>query len=147
MDTTSQDKDEKAIRDLIARHFEGMKWNPNTEADWEKFKADFHPEAVLLPAARPVKPKSLNEFIARMNRVASESLHTFEEATLGMQVLKFGNVAVVMAASELVENDSEVNHDVSGYLLVKNNDRWVIAAHAWDHASEALPVPEHLRGS
>lgn len=147
MDTASKNKDEKDIRDLIARHFEGMKWDSNTEADWEKFKADFHPEAVLFPAARPVQPKSLDGFIERMNRVANESLHTFEEATLGMQILNFGNVAVVMAASELVENDSEVNHDVSGYLLIKNDDRWVIAAHAWDHASEALPVPEELCGT
>jgi hypothetical protein len=35
-----------------------------------------------------------------------------------MKILRFGNVAVVMAMSELLENGSEVNHDISGYLLV-----------------------------
>jgi hypothetical protein len=34
---------------------------------------------------------------------------------------------------------------VSGFLLVKDNGKWHIAAHAWDHASEEMPVPEHLR--
>ena len=73
------------------------------------------------------------------------SLTTFEEKTLGMQVLHFGNVAVVLAASEMLENGTEVNHDVSGYLLVKSEGRWRIAAHAWDHASGEKPVPEPLR--
>ena len=72
-------------------------------------------------------------------------MRSFEERTLGMQVLVFGNVAVVLAASELVENGTEVNHDVSGYLLVKDDAEWRIAAHAWDSASEQMPVPEHLR--
>jgi hypothetical protein len=73
------------------------------------------------------------------------SLNTFEEKTLGMQVLHFGNIAVVLAASEMLENGTEVNHDVSGYLLVKDQGEWRIAAHAWDKATEDRPVPEHLR--
>ncbi len=76
---------------------------------------------------------------------ALASLRSFEEHTLGMQILMFGNVAVVLAASEMLENETEVNHDMSGYLLVKSEGEWRIAAHAWDHASEQMPVPEHLR--
>jgi hypothetical protein len=45
----------------------------------------------------------------------------------------------------MLENGAEVNHDVSGYLLVKDEGEWRIAAHAWDQASEQMPVPEHLR--
>ena len=79
-----------------------------------------------------------------MNGVAQDILHSFEEHTLGMKILIFGNVAVVLAASEMLENETEVNHDVSGYLLVKNEGQWRVAAHAWDHASEEIPVPEDL---
>ena len=137
--------DEKAIRTLIAAHFEGMKWSPETQADWSTFAADFLPEATLFPAARPAQARSLDAFIERMKSVAQGSLHSFEEHTRGMQILVFGNVAVVMAASEMLENGTEVNHDVSGYLLVKDEGEWRIAAHAWDQASEQMPVPEHLR--
>ena len=80
-----------------------------------------------------------------MNRVAQGTLRSFEETTLGMQILQFGNLAVVLSASEMVENGTEVNHDVSGYLLVKSEGKWRIAAHAWDHASDQMPVPEVLR--
>ncbi len=80
-----------------------------------------------------------------MNGVAQGSLRSFEERTLGMQALVFGNVAVVLAASEMVENGTEVNHDVSGYLLVKDEGEWRIATHAWDKATDEMPVLEHLR--
>ena len=137
--------DEAAIRALIGAHFEGMKWSPDTQADCSSFAADFLPEATLYPAARPVQAKSLDQFIERMKDVAQGALHTFEEHTRGMEILVFGNVAVVLAASEMLENGTEVNHDVSGYLMVKDEGEWRIAAHAWDHASEKMPVPEHLR--
>ncbi len=137
--------DEKAIRALIGAHFQGLKWTPTTQADWPTFAADFLPDASLFPAARPARAKTLDEFIERMNGVAQGSLRSFEERTLGMQVLDFGNVAVVLAASELIENGTEVNHDVHGYLLVKDESEWRIAAHAWDQANEQMPIPEHLR--
>ena len=145
MDIREAAGDENAIRALIGAHFQGLKWTPAARADWAKFAADFRPDASLFPAARPARAKTLDAFIERMEGVAQGSLRSFEERTLGMQVLVFGNVAVVLAASEMVENGTEVNHDVSGYLLVKDEDEWRIAAHAWDHASEQMPVPEHLR--
>ncbi len=145
MDVREGNGDETAIRALIGAHFQGLKWTPTTRADWVKFAADFLPDASLFPAARPARVKALDAFIERMNGVAQGLLRSFEERTLGMQILVFGNVAVVLAASELVENGTEVNHDVSGYLLVKSEGAWRIAAHGWDQASEQKPVPEHLR--
>jgi len=62
-----------------------------------------------------------------------------------MKILRFGNVAVVLAMSELLENGENVNHDISGYLLVKSDERWSIAAHAWDQAGDNKQVPDELR--
>ena len=145
MDIHESTDDETAIRALIGAHFEGMKWTHTTQADWSTFAADFLSDATLYPAARPVQAKSLDQFIERMKGVAQGALHTFEEHTRGMEILVFGNLAVVLAASEMLENGTEVNHDVSGYLLVKDEGEWRIAAHAWDQACEQMPVPEHLR--
>ena len=139
-----QNVDVRAIKALIGAHFQGLHWTPTTRADWTTFAADFLPDASLFPAARPVRRQTLDAFITRMNGVARSTLRSFEERTLGMQILVFGNVAVVLGASELLENGTQVNHDVSGFLLVKDEGNWSIAAHAWDHASEEMPVPEHL---
>lgn len=139
------DDDTQAIRALIGAHFRGLRWTATSSADWKTFSADFWPEASLFPAARPVQRRTLDAFIARMQALAQSTLCSFEEKTLGMQVLQFGNVAVVLSASEMLENGSEVNYDVSGYLLLKDAGEWRIAAHAWDHASDQMPVPEHLR--
>lgn len=144
MDNNEDNRDEDAIRALIGAHFEDLKWTPDTQPDWATYSTDFMPDASLFPSARPAKAKSLDAFIERMNGMAQGSLHTFEEHTRGMQILVFGDVAVVLAASEMLENGTEVNHDVSGYLLVKNDDGWRTPVHAWDQASEQTPVPEHL---
>jgi ketosteroid isomerase-like protein len=142
----SDDTDDvRAIEALIGAHFDALRWEPGTRADWARFSADFLPDASLFPAARPARRQTLEAFIARMDGVAQGALRSFEEKTLGMRVLVFGNVAVALAASEMLENGTEVNHDVSGYLLLKDGGGWRIAAHAWDKASDQKPVPEHLR--
>ena len=146
MTSIERNVDAQAIQTLIGAHFQGLRWAPGSAPDWEAFASDFLPEALLVPAARPARRQTLEAFIARMNGVAQGTLHSFEESTLGMQISVFGNVAVVLAASRMLENDTEVNHDVSGYLLVKSDGAWRIAAHAWDHATEHNPVPESLRG-
>jgi hypothetical protein len=144
--TASHEADDlRAIKTLIGAHFDGLRWRPGTRPDWETFAADFLPDASLYGAARPVRRQTLQAFIARMNGLVGGTLRSFEEKTTGMQVLVFGNIAVVLAASEMVENGTEINRDVSGYLLLKDQGNWRIAAHAWDKASEQNPVPEHLR--
>lgn len=137
--------DEEEIRELIGAHFEAMKWDEDTEPDWDRFRRDFHFGALLCGAARPAQVRSLDGFIDRMESVARKNLHSFEEHTQGMKILRFGNIAVVLAMSELIENGAEINHDISGYLLVKSAGRWSIMAHAWDQADQENPVPDQLR--
>ena len=137
--------DDAAIRALVGDHFEAMRWEPGSAPDWDRFRQDFLKGAQLFGAARPVQGRSVEGFVERMETVARANLRSFEEHTQGMKVPRFGNVAVVLALSEMLENGSEVNHDISGYLLVKSDGRWSIAAHAWDQASAEKPVPEDLR--
>jgi hypothetical protein len=137
--------DEDEISALISEHFEPMRWDRENGPDWETFRSDFHSGAVLCGAARPAQVRTLDGFIDRMETVARKNLDTFEEHTRGMKIMRFGNVAVVLAMSEMLENGSDVNHDISGYLLAKSEGRWSIVAHAWDQAGDGKPVPEDLR--
>ena len=138
MAPVDQNDEMPAIRALIGAHFQGLRWSANTSPDWNTFRSDFLPDASLFGAARPVRRQTLDAFIERMKGVALGTLRSFEEKTLGMQVLAFGTIAVVLAASEMLENGKEVNHDVSGYLLVKDQGKWRIAAHAWDYEFVAM---------
>jgi hypothetical protein len=137
--------DEADIRSLIGAHFEPMRWSPGADPDWDLFREDFLPEAVLVGAARPAIVRSLEGFISRMDDVARANLRSFEEHTRQMKILRFGNLAVVLAVSELLENAADISHDVSGFLLVKSGGRWMIAAHAWDRRGDDDPIPEDLR--
>jgi len=137
--------DEQEIRALISEHFEPMRWNAESEPDWDTFRRDFHSGAVLCGAARPAQVRTLEDFIERMESVARKNLQTFEEHTKGMKIMRFGNVAVVLAMSEMLENGADINQDISGYLLVKSEGRWSIIAHAWDQVGNGKPVPDDLR--
>lgn len=134
--------DEAEIRRLITEHFEAMRWSEDTEPDWDRFRDDFLSGALLCGAARPAQPRSLESFIDRMETVARKNLSSFEEHTHGMKLLRFGNIAVVLAMSKLLEDGKDINHDISGYVLVKSDGRWSIMAHAWDQADENNPVPD-----
>ena len=137
--------DEEKITKLISEHFEPMRWDTKIEPDWDRFRDDFHSGALLCGAARPAQLITLDGFIERMETVARKGLQTFEEHTRGMKINRFGNVAVVLAKSEMLENGTDVNCDISGYLLVKSEGRWTIVAHAWDQAGNENLVPAELR--
>ena len=136
--------DEDEIRLLVRDHFEGMTWGERHAPDWDRFRSDFFPGAVLCGAARPAQLRSLEEFIDRMETVARKNLKSFEEHTRSIRILRYGNIAVVLAVSELLEDGTDVNRDVSGYLVIKSDGKWNIMAHTWDQESEDNPIPQEL---
>jgi hypothetical protein len=81
-----------------------------------------------------------------MKGLAVTTLPALEETLLGADVRVFGNVAVAIAACELVENRNEVNRNVEMLLLVKDAGTWRIVAQAWDSERPEQPIPEELRG-
>jgi ketosteroid isomerase-like protein len=108
------------------------------------FAADFCPGAVLYPAARPAKPRTVAAFIERMKTVASATLRSSNETVLGTDIRVFGNVAIAAAACEMTENGADVNRGVEMLLLVKNEGRWQIVSQAWDTESPLKLLPDDL---
>ncbi len=142
--TSTQDDDVRAIEAVIRRQFRSASWTADKPADWESFAGDFHADASLFAAARPAKPQSVEDFVARMRSLAGTTLRSFEETPLGSEVLVFGNVAVALGACENLENGAEVTRNVEAFLLVKDGGVWRIAGQAWDLESDAKPLPQHL---
>jgi ketosteroid isomerase-like protein len=144
METHEHGDDVRAIEAVIARQFGSLNWNPGTEGDWKTFAADFHPDAALFPAARPARRQTVGDFVARMKGLAGIQLRSFGEKVLGAHIHVFGNVAVVVAACEITENDAEVNRGVEMLLLVRDEDQWRIVSQAWDTESPSKPIPAFL---
>jgi hypothetical protein len=143
---TDEHTDIRAIEAVIARQFASLDWTPGTSGDWQAFASDFHPEASLYPAARPVRRQTVDAFIQRMKGMEGTKLHSFREAVLGTEIRVFGNVAIAIAACEMTENDAEVNRGVEMLLLVKDEGIWRIASQAWDTGGPSKPIPSHLLG-
>ena len=138
--------DIRAIEAIVARQFSILSWTPGATADWQAFAADFRPEAALYPSARPVAGQTVGAFVERMEGLSGTALRSFQEAVLGTEVRVFGNVAVAVAACEMIENGTEINRGVEMMLLVKDEGVWRIASQAWDKEGPTNPIPGHLRG-
>ena len=136
--------DRRAIEAIIARQFASLKWRPGTSADWAAFTADFVSEASLYPAARPIQPQTVETFVERMKSLAGTKLLAFHETVLGTEIRIFGNVAVAVAACEMIENGAERNRGVEMLLLIKNEGEWRIVSQAWDRESPSRPIPIRL---
>lgn len=132
------------IRALIARQFASLCWAPGKPAAWAAFSADFVDGARLYPAARPLKPQSVEGFLARMQDLAGTTLPRFDETVLGTDIRVFGNIAVALAACEITENATAVNRGVEALLLVRTEAGWRIAAQAWDVERPGTPIPASL---
>lgn len=138
------DDDVRYIEELIARQFASMSWKVGGAPDLDQFGGDFLPGASLYPSARPVRAQSVTEFAERMAGLVGTTLKSFDEQVIGARIHVFGNVAVAVAACENTENGSEINRNVEMMLLIKDADRWRIAAQAWDKATDARPIPLEL---
>lgn len=79
-----------------------------------------------------------------MKSLVGTTLRSFEETVLGSEVHVFGNVAVAVAACEMVENGAEVHRAVEMMLLVKDEGMWRIVSQAWDKESPSNPIPARL---
>jgi hypothetical protein len=137
----STNDDISAIRELIRTQARRLSWAENRPADWDGFRSGFHPAAHMIASARPARPQSVDEFLGRMKDLSQGSLRSFAEKALGGKVFVFGNIAVALVAGETIENGRETNRDVSGYLLVKEDGRWRIAAQAWDKERPEQKIP------
>ena len=146
MEADEHRDDVQAIEAVIARQFASLSWTPGASAAWDRFAADFFPEASLYPAARPAKHQTVEAFIERMKSLEETKLRSFEEAVLGTEIRVFGNVAVALAACEMTENGAEVHRGVEMLLLIKDADAWQIVSQAWDSESPSQPIPIRLLG-
>jgi hypothetical protein len=133
--------DESAIRELIRSQAKRLSWTRDTPADWESFKNGYLPNALMIASSRPARTQTVDEFLTRMKALSAGSLRSFAETALNGDVHVFGSIAVAIIAGETLENESEKNRDVSGYLLVKDGGGWRIVAQAWDKETTERRIP------
>jgi hypothetical protein len=137
----TNDSDTAAIRTVIAAQFASLAWSPGKPADWDAFRATFFPDTTLIPAARPARRQSVEQFIARLRELEADGKLTHSrESLLGATIHVCGTVAVALGGCEMLENETTVTRDVSAFLFVKDGGVWRIAAQAWDLETEERPV-------
>lgn len=138
LDNNQIKADHDAIEALLHEQFAAIAWGDGKTPEWDAFANGFVDGAPLYPAARPIRPTTVDGFAARMRRLSDdETLRTFSEVPQGLDVRIAGNVAVALAGCEMHENGEEITYDVNAILLVKQDGVWRIAAQAWDRTDRA----------
>ncbi|MEF2554594.1 hypothetical protein VQ042_25470 [Aurantimonas sp. A2-1-M11] len=80
-----------------------------------------------------------------MKAISESELKSLQENVLSTKIRVFGNVAVATAVCGMSENGSESKRGgVEAILLVKDQDRWLIAAQAWDMETPDKVIPADL---
>ncbi|HEX3339550.1 MAG TPA: hypothetical protein VHT68_10285 [Pseudolabrys sp.] len=138
------DDDVRQIRTIVGRQFGALSWSTGKVGDWQTFAADFCDGATLFPAARPLKPQSVNVFLARMKNLAGGELCSLHEAIERTHIKVFGNVAIAAVLCAMTENENKHSQTVEMLLLVKDVGTWRIAAQAWDRVNDENPVQQGL---
>lgn len=137
--------DIQKIEDLIERLFHAISWSICSPPDWETFALCCIPEAKLFPAARPVVPTDLQPFMEMMKAQYGGDLKDFDETVTGHHVRVFGNIAIAFSGYKQRINGGDQTRGVNGFLLLRANDNWKIAAMCWDGEKDTAQVPEGLR--
>ncbi len=141
---TATKADVRAIKGVIVRQSGALSWSRGNTGDWDTFAPDFVDGATLFPAARPIKPQSVDASLTRMKNLARTELDSLQETVLGSDIKVFGNNAFAIATCGMVENGVTDSQTVEMLLLVKTDGAWRIAAQAWDRASGLNPIPDSL---
>jgi hypothetical protein len=90
-----------AIGELVERQSSGM--GPDTAM----FKSDFLRCAPLLPSARPVVVKPLDEFTEWLGELGRTSLTSLQERVVGTRLLAFDNVAEAQWPTRIRKNKAK----------------------------------------
>ena len=142
---TDYAKDEARIREIVEQMFEAISWSGAKAPDFPAFSSAVRKDAVLVPAARPASPTDIDSFVARMSGLYDNgSMKTFDERANKTIVKVFGNLAVAIGSYQAQFDGGPVGRGANGFLLVRNEGDWQIAAMGWDSEDADKPLPAEL---
>lgn len=139
---------ESDLRELLAlcpRLYAAVGWQAGKQPDWERFRACFHPNAILAPLSSGVASViGVETFIQGMQaQLAAGDLKSFSERELANHIEAFSNIANVRSSFVATMNGVD-RKGVTFAQMVRHAGRWVILSAIWDNESPGVAVPAHL---
>jgi hypothetical protein len=138
-------QDEARIREIVEQMFEAISWSDTKAPDFDAFASAVRKDAVLVPSARPVSPTDIDTFVGRMSgQHSSGGMKTFDERANKTIVKVFGNLAVAIGSYQAQIDGGPIGRGANGFLLIRNEGDWQIAAMSWDSEGDGKPMPAEL---
>ncbi|HEY8352540.1 MAG TPA: hypothetical protein VIK87_08350 [Sphingomonadales bacterium] len=136
------------LEDGARRMMAALSWTPERAPDWDSFRALFHKDAKLVPAARPAAPITVETFIDRMQTQRDNgSLVDFQEDHIALAGHVFGNVATVFQTYRTIINKGEPGYGISAMVWIFDENAWRCISMAWDAQTAEKQIPAHYMGA
>lgn len=135
----------EAIGSVCPRLYEAVGWGEGRAPDWAAFRDCCHPNILLVPmGSGAAAPIGLEAFIDGMEaQRTSGAVRELREVEVGRAIEGYGNLASVRSTF-VATIDGVERRGVTFAHLVREGERWVIVATAWENEREGEPLPSEL---
>lgn len=143
--------DAETVDGVVTALYETVQRPPGEDFDWDRWRAVFHPEGILVPSTEQrggsFDVLTLEEFIGwidSLTTVGGPDDPGFAEEEIARRVERYGDVAQVFSTYQkrFWGDDEILERGVNSITLVWNEGRWWVMAVAWDEEVGAGPVPD-----
>jgi hypothetical protein len=144
--------DGSSVESIVIALYQSVSHGPEYEPEWQRLRALFLPEAIIVPPKRPDAETftvlDVNGFEDRIRKYIAgrkergEQLG-FTEREIARSENRFGNVCQVFSTFETVrapKDSTPFARGVHSIQLVSDGHRWWIAALVWDNEREDNPI-------
>jgi len=148
---SSPSSDSSSVDTIIRALYESISFKPNSQPDFSRLKALFHPRGRLIPPAAEqkngIRVLDVDEFI-RITRediiIGGMESKGFHESELRREEQSFGNIVHAFSTyeSRLTEGDKEpIHRGINSIQLVRDQGRWWVLTILWDTERPGNPLP------
>ncbi|MEM6646398.1 MAG: hypothetical protein AAF730_09100 [Bacteroidota bacterium] len=140
---------------IVAATYKSIERAPGQPYDWDRFRALFLPEALMVPNAEQtggtteiLTPEGFIEWVDRVAPAGQPGDRGFAEEVVNNEIHRFGDVAQVFSTYQKRFYDDEriLGRGINSFQLLFRDDRWWIVSLVWDEEVGAGPIPAEYRG-
>lgn len=137
----------KNIEDLVKELYSNISFSRASEANFDRFKKLFKPDARLIYFSKnSVEQLKLETFVIRLKeQIDKGNIKSFYEYELSKTIDKFGKIAHVFStyeAKELPESLKVIQRGINSIQLIFDKERWWITSLMWYNEDSKYEIPE-----
>ncbi|MEM1093861.1 MAG: hypothetical protein AAGJ10_04600 [Bacteroidota bacterium] len=140
---------------IVAATYKSIERAPGQPYDWERFRALFLPEALMVPNAEQTSgttqiltPQGFVDWVNKVAPAGQPGDRGFAEEVVNNEIHRFGDVAQVFSTYQkrFYDDPRILGRGINSFQLLFRDGRWWIVSIIWDEEVGAGPIPDRYLG-